>query len=262
MQETDAAPQPSGLALSHRLRAAAIHLTASAAVAALAATLVFLFWYPAPFLEISGGRELFLLVVSIDVVLGPLITFAVFSPRKPRLELARDLCVIVLLQLAALAYGLQTVAQARPAVVALEGDRLRVVRAIDLVEANLSKAPPESRALSWTGPMLVATRPPDAHERLDAMQRGLAGEDLGMRPEYWRPEAERAAAFARAARPLAPLAKRQPQRAGELERAVAATGRASERLGYLPILARRADWSALVDTLDGSIVGYMAVDGF
>jgi hypothetical protein len=262
MQETHAALQPSGFALAQRLRAAAIHLLASAAVATLAATLVFVLWYPTPFREISGGRELFLLVVAIDVVLGPLITFAVFNPRKPRSELVRDLGVIVLLQLAALAYGLHIVAQARPAVAALEGDRLRVVRAIDLEEADFSKAPRELRTPSWTGPRLVATRPPGAAEKFDAIQRGLAGEDLGMRPEFWRPDGERAAAYAQAAKPLALLIKRWPQRAADLQRAVEASGRPAERLGYLPILARRTDWSALVDTQDGSVVGYVAVDGF
>jgi hypothetical protein len=174
----------------------------------------------------------------------------------------RDLAVIVVLQLAALAYGLHTVAQARPAVVALEGDRLRVVRAIDLEGADFSKAPPELRALSWTGPMLVAARPPSAEEKFEAIQRGLAGEDIGMRPGFWRPTGDTAAAFAQAAKPLGPLAARRPQHTVELERAVAASGRPAERLGYLPILARRTDWSALVDTRDGTIVGYMAIDGF
>jgi hypothetical protein len=245
-----------------RLRASAIHLGLSTLVAAACAALVFLLWYPAPFREISGGRELFLMVVAIDVVLGPLITFAVFNPNKPRAELVRDLGVIVVLQLAALAYGLHTVAQARPAVVALEGDRLRVVRAIDLEDADFTKAPAGLRALSWTGPLVLATRSPTAEEKFDAIQRGLAGEDLGMRPEFWQPQAERGAAFARAAKPLGPLAQRWPQHAGELERAVAATGRSAEQLGYLAILARRTDWSALVDTRDGSIVGYVGIDGF
>jgi hypothetical protein len=262
MEQTHANQLPPRFAWKARLRAAAIHLAASAAMAALAATLVLALWYPHPYREISGGRELFLLVVAVDVVLGPLITLAVFNPLKPRSELVRDLGVVVALQLAALAYGLHTVAQARPAVVALEGDRIRVVRAVDLNEADFSKAPPELRALSWAGPMLVATRPPSAEEKFDALQRGLAGEDLGMRPEFWRPEAERAAAFARAAKPLGPLAKRWPQHAAELDRAVAASGRPAERLGYLPILARRTDWSALVDTRDGAIVGYAAIDGF
>jgi hypothetical protein len=250
------------ISMNLRVRASLIHLSASSLVAALAATLVFVLWYPAPFREISGGRDLFLLVVAIDVVLGPLITFTVFNPNKPRLELVRDLGVVVLLQFAALAYGLHTVAQARPAVLALEGDRLRVVRAIDLETADFSKAPPEMRTLHWTGPLVVATRAPNAEEKLDAIQRGLAGDDLGMRPEFWQPDSERAAAFARAAKPLGPLASRWPQHTAGLDRAIAASGRAAERLGYLPVLARRTDWSALVDLKDGAVVGYVPIDGF
>ena len=77
-----------------RLRAAAIHLALSVAVAGLAGLLVFALWYPYPYREISGGRELFLLVVAVDIVIGPLITFAVFNRAKPVAELRRDLAVV------------------------------------------------------------------------------------------------------------------------------------------------------------------------
>ena len=56
-----------------RLRASAIHLAISLSVATLAALVVFGWWYPYPYRELSGGRELFALVVAVDVVLGPLI---------------------------------------------------------------------------------------------------------------------------------------------------------------------------------------------
>ena len=78
-------------------------------MALLAAALVFGLWYPYPYREISGGRELFFIIVAVDVVMGPLLTFAVFNRKKPLKELKRDLGVIVLLQLAALGYGLWTV---------------------------------------------------------------------------------------------------------------------------------------------------------
>ena len=74
-----------------RLRAAAVHLGLSALVALLAAVLVFFLWYPYPYRVISGGRELFQLVVGVDVIVGPLITFAIFDRAKPRTELRRDL---------------------------------------------------------------------------------------------------------------------------------------------------------------------------
>ena len=73
-----------------RLVASSVHFGMSLGIAALAGLLVFGLWYPYPYREISGGRELFLLVVTGDVILGPLITMAVFNRTKPAAELSRD----------------------------------------------------------------------------------------------------------------------------------------------------------------------------
>src|SRR3954447_23361508 len=115
-----------------RLRASGLHLGISLCIAVTAALLVFAAWYPYPYREISGGRELFLLVTTVDVILGPLITFAIFNRSKPRRELVLDLSVVACIQLAALGYGLWTVAVARPVHLVFEVDRLRVVHAIDI----------------------------------------------------------------------------------------------------------------------------------
>ena len=262
---SSSAPRGPKTGLWSRALAATLHLGLSAVVASFAALLVFVLWYPAPFRELSGGRELFFIVIAVDVVLGPLITFAVFDRRKSRAELVRDLAVVVLLQLAALLYGLHTVAQARPAIVALEGSRLRVVRAIDLDDSQLAHAPEGLRKLSLTGPLFVATRRPTEAERLESIERGLAGQDIGMRPEFWLPEAQAGAAYASAAMPIDRLRTLQPKRVAELNAAIAAfttNGKPTGALGYLPMLARRTDWSALIDLKDGSVVGYVPIEGF
>ena len=87
-----------------RLKASSIHLGISLAIALLAALLVFGLWYPYPYREISGGRELFLILVAVDVILGPLMTLTIFNRSKPWPELRRDLAIVVLIQLAALVY--------------------------------------------------------------------------------------------------------------------------------------------------------------
>jgi hypothetical protein len=251
--------------LHARASAALIHLVLSAVVAVVVGALVFAIWYPTPFREISGGRELFLLVVSVDVIIGPLITLFVFDLRKPRSELVRDLGIVALLQVAALAYGLHSVAQARPAVVALEGKRLRVVRAIDLTADDIRRAPEGLDSLRWTGPNFVATRPPQPDEKLEAIERGLAGQDIGMRPEFWLPEAQTATAYAGAAMPIERLRTLNAKQAAEVDAAVISvvgSAQAASALGYLPILARRTDWSALVDRDTGRIVGYVPFEGF
>lgn len=265
MNQTLEVPSPASFSstLRPRLRAALIHLALSALVAAACAALVFGLWYPTPFRQISGGDELFLLIVAVDVVIGPLITLAVFDMRKPRNTLVRDLAVVAALQLAALGYGVYTLAQARPVVLALEGARLRVLRAVELDTEALGKAPEGLRRLPWAGRLVVAAEAPtDAGEQLKAIEMAFAGVDIGARPELWMPPERTASALAGTMLPLERLTTRHPGRERDLAEAVAATGRAATELGYLPLLSRRSDWVALVDRHTGAIVGYAPFDGF
>ena len=82
-----------------RFKASGIHLCISLTIALLAAALVGGVWYPYPYREISGSRELFLIVVAVDVILGPLITLTVFNRTKPWPELRSDLAIVALIQL-------------------------------------------------------------------------------------------------------------------------------------------------------------------
>lgn len=254
----------SALDYKSRSRAAALHLGASSAVALIAAALVFLIWYPAPFDTLAGGSGLFVILVSVDVVIGPLITWAVFNRSKPKAELARDLAIVVALQLAALGYGLHTMHAARPVVFALEGSRLRVVSAVDVLVNELPLAPEGLRALSSWGPKLVRTVDPvSGDDKFDAIQKALAGYDLGTRPKYWRPWDDAARAEARAgAKPLADLLKRRPEARVELDAAARNTGQPIDALVYLPIVSRFADAVAIVDARTGDILGYAMVNGF
>jgi hypothetical protein len=245
-----------------RLRAFLIHLGLSSLVALASAVLVFLLWYPLPFREMSGGRDLFFIVIAVDVVLGPCITFAIFDRCKPLSELRRDLTIVALLQLGGLVYGLHTVYLVRPVVLALEFTRLRVVRVLDLKGADLKAAPPELRDLPWWGVTAVAARAIRPEEKNQTLQLGLKGRDIGMRPEFWLPRDATGPSYAHAAKPLSELARRFPRRVEEIQSAVKDSGRSAEQLGFLPILARLTNWSALIDLRSGDVVGYVNIDSF
>jgi hypothetical protein len=247
-----------------RLRAAAIHLALSAAVAAIAGVLVFAIWYPFPYREISGGRTLFQLVVSVDVVLGPLLTFAVFNLAKPRKELRRDLAVIVLLQLAGLAYGLWTVHLARPVHMVFEIDRFRVVHQVEIPTGLDDQAPAGIDVIPWGGPTLIAVRPfRSAQEGMDMTLAALQGVHLGARPDLWQSYDAARADVLKAAKPVAQLRSRFPQRAGEIDAALKAAGADPARTSYLPLVARTADaWTVLLDAGDARVLGYIPLDSF
>lgn len=247
-----------------RALAAGIHLGGSALVAGLAAALVFMVWYPQPFTALAGGRGLFGLITAVDVVMGPVITFAIFDRRKPPSELKRDLAIVVALQLAALAYGLQVMHAARPVALALEGPRFRMVSANAVLEHELPEAPPALRQLSRSGPVLLNTEPPrDSAEAMGAIEMALAGADLGVRPRFWRAWDDTARRRARqAGQPVAELRRRHATQAARLDEALAATGRPPDRLLYLPIVSRFADGVALIDADTGDVVGYAPFNGF
>jgi hypothetical protein len=246
-----------------RLRAAAAHLGLSAVVAALAALVVFLCWYPMPYREVAGGRELFLLILSVDLVLGPLVTLAIFDRAKGWPHLRRDLAVVAALQLAALAYGLHTVYEARPVYLVHEVDRFQVVRAIDLTPAELREAPQALRHLPVWGPRTIGTADPAAgDEQLNLVASALAGRDKAFLPSYWRPyESARAQVLARA-KPLETLKRRYADRADEFDALVSRAGLPMADLRYAPLVARRADWIVLIDARTADIVGYAPFDGF
>ncbi len=246
-----------------RLRASGIHLGISLTIAALAAGLVFGVWYPYPYSEISGGRELFLLVVSVDVILGPLITLAVFNRKKPWAELRRDLAFVGLLQLAALAYGLWTVAVARPVHLVFEIDRFRVVHAIEVPVELLEKSPPNIDALPWTGPTMLSLRPfKDNKENIDATLAAVQGVSLGARPDLWQTYAAGVPDVLRVAKPLATLKTRFPEQTTKIDQMLQKASKSPEKLLYVPMVGRKSFWTVFVDPTTADVVATMPLDSF
>ena len=246
-----------------RLQASAIHLAISMAIAALSALLVFGVWYPYPYREISGGRELFVLLVSVDVILGPLITLTVFNRAKPWSELRRDLAMVAVLQLAALGYGMWTVSVARPVHMVFEIDRFRVVHAIDVVPELLDKAPAGVQALPLTGPTLLSIRDfKDNQEQMDMTMAALQGAHLGARPDLWQPYAAAIPASLKAAKPVAVLQTRFADQRSRIDDVLKSSGRSPHTLLYLPMAGRKSFWTVFLDPVTAEVVGYLPLDSF
>lgn len=246
-----------------RIRATAIHLIASFLVCLLAATLVFFIWYPYPYSKLSGGTNLFQLLTVVDMLLGPLLTLVIFDSAKPRSELRRDVGCVVVLQLAALSYGLWTVAVARPVYLVFEMDRFRVVHAIDVPEELLPKAPSGFRTLPvFTQGQLAVRRFSSVAEGFDATMAALQGLDLAARPDLWQPYADSAAQIHRVGKPVVALKKRFPEEAKLIDDAVASSGRSADNLISLPVVGRQAFWTAFLDKETLEVKSFLPLDSF
>lgn len=244
-------------------QAAGIHSLCSVLVAALAAWVVFAVWYAYPYRELSGGRELFLLVVSVDVVCGPLLTLVLFNPKKPRKELWMDLSLVALIQLAALGYGMWTVWQARPLYLVHEVDRYKVIAAPDVDEKALQALPANLKSQFWAGPKTVGIRPPiNAEEHNTVLFEAVAGgRDYGARPEFYIPYEGKVALNAlKRAKPLSVFLEKYPEQKAAAQELAAKKGADLAQWHYLPIIARK-DWIAVLDQ-QGEIQGYLPGDMF
>lgn len=248
--------------LGRRALAAGVHFLLSLLVALLTALLVLWLWYPSPYDVLAGGRGLFWLVVSVDVVMGPLLTFVVFNEKKPRKELMRDLTIIGAMQLGALAYGLHTVYSVRPVALVFETDRFRVVTAFDVQVQELPQALPAYRELPVATRWLLGTRTSRAgDERLQAIDLALQGYDVGQRPSYWQPYEQSKATALERARPVSLLLKQYPQAQSDLQQRLSALGLVADSARFLPVMARAQGWSVLLEP-DGDIAGFVPYDGF
>lgn len=249
------------------VKAALLHILGSLFVAALAAALVFLVWYPHPYGLVSGGLKLFLILVSVDVVCGPLLTLVLFNPRKPRRELVTDMGLVVLIQLAALAYGLHTVHQARPLFLVHEVDRFRVITAGDYGDADVREAiaglDAPLRPHPFKGPVTVGIRAPrNREESQKVLWASLAGgRDYSQRPEFYIPYdvAYQGKALARA-KPLVRFIERYPGTTGEAADLLRKRGVQTEDALFLPVLHRQ-EWIAVLDK-SANILGFLPGDGF
>ena len=245
-----------------KLIATAIHFGATLFLAAIAASVIFLLWYPPPFATMIGGSELFMLVVGCDLVLGPLLSLVVYDSRKTRRLLWLDYSVIGVLQIASLVYGVMTTAEARPVYVAFSMDRFEIVLAGDLRESELAAArDPRFRDVPWTGPRYAAVVISRAdHE--DALFEALSGNEEHHRPKFYVPFESQLENIRKRAAPLATLKQKKPASSTLLPAALEGVDVPAERLGWLPVRHFRGFWTAIIDTDTGKPVAYIDLDPY
>lgn len=236
-------------AMKYRLYAFFIHLLLSGLVAAITVTLVFWVWYPMPLNEAVGVTKIFLIVLAVDIVTGPLMTFVVYQPNKRGLKL--DLSIIALLQIAALSYGINTVFVGRPAFIVFNQDRFDITRLIEIDAASEQKAElagNQSAITSWFRPRWVgAVAPSDSKRAEEIMFSALdGGADWAQLPELYVPLEQVKAQMLKKARPLSELRSRDKESVLANEQ--------DNRVKWLPLRGKVKDMVVLIDSESSEII--------
>jgi hypothetical protein len=124
--------------MKFRLKAFGLHLLGSACVLALILGGLYLGWYRWPGWSLTGGFKIAAMMTGIDVLLGPLLTLVVANPAKPRRELARDIGIIIGVQILAAGYGASTLWQGRVLYYTFSQKYLEIVQASDLQDEQIA----------------------------------------------------------------------------------------------------------------------------
>jgi len=147
--------------------------------------LVFGVWYPQPLATAVGVTQIFLMLILIDIIVGPLLGLLVYREGKKSLKF--DLSVVILLQISALVYGLYNLEQGRPAWLVYNVDRFELVRKNELVDINIQQAQPQFQQPSWFKPQYVSTEfAKDTQQRNNEMFAEIFdGISVAQRPERY-----------------------------------------------------------------------------
>jgi len=244
----------------NRFQVSGIHLGISLVIATVVGCLIYFVWYPHPYFQVAGGSNLMLLIMGVDIVIGPLLTLVVYKAGKKGLRF--DLACIAVMQAAAFLYGLSVIAQARPVFIVARLDRFIPVYANDLDDIDLAQAQkPEFATRSWTGPHLVGAQSPnDAKDRNDLLFSGIAGKDLEKFPKYYVPYADVADAIVAKAKPLTDLAAKSPVNKTVVEHFVRSTSRAVDQLAYLPLQGRTDAYTMVLSRTTKQPLDVLAID--
>ena len=177
--------------MGFRLRALGLHLLASATALALILGTLYLGWYHWPGWYLTDVTQVVLVMVGVDVVVGPLLTFIIARATKPRRELVRDIAIIVALQLSALIYGSASLWAGRPLYYAFSETVLQLVQAydIDAAEAQAGRRQNPDLAPHWYSlPRWIwAPLPKDPQARQAMITAAIGGgDDVISMPQYFK----------------------------------------------------------------------------
>jgi hypothetical protein len=176
-----------------RLAAFGLHLLGSVCALTLVIGGLWFGWYQWPGWYLTEVGHVVTIVVLVDVVLGPTLTLIVASPRKLRRVLARDIAIIVAVQLIALGYAAVTLWGGRPLYYPFSVNRLEIVQASDFTDEEIALGQRQNPALApywYSRPRWIWAPLPDDPKLVDKILGSAVfggGQDIVDMPRYFKP---------------------------------------------------------------------------
>jgi hypothetical protein len=246
-----------------RFKAFAWHLTGSASALTLTLGLLYLGWYHWPGWYLADLPTVLAIMVGVDVMLGPLLTFIIADQTKARRALARDLGAILLVQLVAFGYGVTTLWHARPLYYAFSVNCLSLVQAQDIEQDSAGAASAQTTsalAPHWYSlPRWIWAPLPENSEEADKIVQSAiqGGFDVTARPAYYKPWESGAADLRGQLKRVDDIKFFSPKEQTLLKQRMTALGLASDRANAIALTGRKRPLLVVFDPSNLRLLAYI-----
>lgn len=169
-----------------KLKAFFVHFLLSLILVVLIGFNIIYFWFPLEYLNLTEFKEISILIISVDLVLGPLLTFVIFQPNKKSIYF--DLSVIALFQILAFTYGTYTLFQIHPVYLTFSGNSFSLISAKDVNPENSKYNEYKISKLSSMN-LAYAEMPTDLTNLLNVIvgNKTKGNKNLEQRTEFYKP---------------------------------------------------------------------------
>lgn len=99
-------------------------------------------------------------------------------------------------------------------------------------------------------------------QKAEATIAALSGAHLALQAQYWQPYEASRAEVLKAGKPLSELRQRFAKQAALIDDAVRSAGRAEAQLLWIPLTARKAFWTVLIDAQTAQPLAFLPIDSF
>lgn len=225
------------------------HLAISVIIALLVVGLVFFVWYPSPLATAVGVTHIFLMMLAIDVIVGPLLGLLIYKEGKKTLKF--DLGVIIVLQISALGYGIYSIEQGRPAWLVFYADRFELTRKNDLLLENIDQAKKQFQQVSWAKPQFVAikTITNTQQHQDDIFTEVMGGVSLAQKPERYVDFVQVKSQLQQRAKSLKEL-----NQYNDVKQVDHILSKYPQATGFVPLKANAVDMTVLINKDKGEVV--------
>lgn len=198
--------------------------------------------YSWPLSKSVGFWHIALILLVVDVVIGPLLSLMVYKIGKKSLKF--DLSCIIIIQLAALLFGTYSIYDARPAWIVYSVDRFELIKNTDIYVSNFKNIKEKYKKPSILSPQIVAvqlSKSKDQYQQ-DLSNAVFAGLTLSRQPERYVDYRLEQPEVVKSMLQLSMLKKYNSARlADEI------LNQYPNADGYIPLKASHVDMSVLVD---------------